>query len=175
MVDLIVNSHDDSSTTLVVFLCDEEKRYDGIIDNERSFKVDYTNFTVQMTELAGKINVKMLESTKYTSSKSLTQKVSSFLISLKISPKHLGFTYLKDAIVYCLANRGVVGNLQSDVYLSISAKYETSVYSIERSIRIAIDHAWKIKKEDMFSLSKKPSNKEFIAIVVNMLVYDQMV
>jgi len=97
---------------------------------------------------------------------SLSEKVDDILLSAKITPKYLGYGFLKDAIIYCLAGNGSVEKLSNVVYPYIAGKNGTKASSVERNIRIAIEVAWR-GTNTSFGFEEKPSNKAFIAYVVN--------
>ena len=135
------------------------------IDKVKDFLIKFVN-TYQMDN----IRFDNSEDASFT----YCEKVGEGLISLGLSPKHIGFQYLKGIISY-LINKGN-GEMLNDCYAVISAKYYTTTANIERSVRNAILRAWQtFGSENWKSLlslpdkNKKPTNREFIYYVIEML------
>lgn len=152
----------------IIYLCDGKIDDENIVDNEKIFKVNVEkNFYSQMVEIIGK----MRQTRQTFKVKNLTKEWATlaydYLVNLNLSPKHAGFSYLKDTIIYCLSEDGKVGNLNKGIYNYLSAKYNTTVFNIERNIRLAIESAWKNNNFHILNFKNRPSNKEFIAVVVN--------
>lgn len=67
----------------------------------------------------------------------LRSKITAHLHVVGINPKHKGFTYLVDAILYTID-----GNTDS-VSAYLSEKYRKSKTSVERAMQHAIEHTWR--------------------------------
>ena len=90
-------------------------------------------------------------------------------------PAHVkGYQYLRDAILRCLADAQMIGNITKELYPKIAEKYDTTPSRVERAIRHAIELAWGRGNVDLMTeyfgytinLEKgKPTNSEFIAMV----------
>ncbi len=106
--------------------------------------------------------------------------VSNLLFELGFSPKHSGFSYLKDIINNILQNGGVVSSLVNEQYPYIAVKFKTSPSNIERNIRNAISLAYKtynhknwgeiFPSNSIYKDMKRPSNREFICMCVEALL-----
>jgi two-component system response regulator (stage 0 sporulation protein A) len=92
-----------------------------------------------------------------------------------ISPHMSGYKYLRTAILYAIENPDTLNSVTKVLYPYISQKYNSTPQKVERAMRNAIDKAW---KESSFNLSqvlsgyghkksKRPSNSEFIAVIVD--------
>lgn len=94
-------------------------------------------------------------------------------------PAHLkGFHYLRFAILQSI-NEGVeMHSITKGIYPAIARSYNSTIQSVERSIRHAIDIVW--KKGNMKALGayfafvdknerSKPNNSEFIAVIADSL------
>ncbi len=173
LIDFITVKYEDSGLN-IVYLCDGKLEDDSVVDNNKVHQVDISNnFYTQLINLLPQFKENNLHKKTKPINKEWSSIVSDYLFSLKLSPKHTGFSYLKDAIMYCLAENGKIGNLNKSIYTYIAAKYNTTSYNIERNIRLAIDWAWNVDDEMKGSFENKPSNKEFIAVLVNK-IYDKI-
>ena len=101
-------------------------------------------------------------------------------------PMHVhGYHYLLDAVQLTLTLPQTSYNLSQQLYPSIAQHYHTSPSCVERSIRHAIDMAWKrgnlTAADGLFGRSlnmtyDKPSNGELIALLtekVRLRIYDE--
>lgn len=107
--------------------------------------------------------------------------VSKLLFELGFSPKHSGYCYLKDIISNILQHDGIVSSLTNEQYPCIAVKFKTSPSNIERNIRNAITLAYAFDNEKWkkifqqcvaFKEIKRPTNREFICMCVETLLYD---
>ena len=101
-------------------------------------------------------------------------------------PMHVhGYHYLLDAVQLTLTLPQTSYNLSQQLYPRIAQHYHTSASCVERSIRHAIDMAWKrgnlTAADGLFGRSlnmtyDKPSNGELIALLtekVRLRIYDE--
>ena len=76
-----------------------------------------------------------------------------------------------DAINYILESKETTVSITKHIYPFIAKKYSSSTAKIERSIRHAIETAWKTGNEDIFEHylgfmpTKKPTNSQFVTAV----------
>lgn len=88
-----------------------------------------------------------------------------------VSPNLKGYGYLIDAINYILESKETTVSITKHIYPFIAKKYSSSTAKIERSIRHAIETAWKTGNEDIFEHylgfmpTKKPTNSQFVTAV----------
>ncbi len=136
------------------------------IDNEKVFFVENNEiFAKSFVSVADR-----LRENKAISSISATQIekfVYDFLIEINLVPKYTGFSYIKEAVIYCLAEGFNVDNLTTTIYPYIAKNHKTTTNNVERNIRIAIECSSKGKS--IANFSKKPSNKELIVYILNIL------
>lgn len=65
--------------------------------------------------------------------------VHEYLVRNGIFPSHSGFTFLVDAIIYCLGEgKPIWGTLSNEIYPYLAEKYNKNVKSIEKDIAFAI-------------------------------------
>lgn len=104
-------------------------------------------------------------------------KASKFLMFLGFSPKHSGYSYLKEIIASLLSSGENCGSLTGDLYPSVAVKHKTCACNIERNIRNAITCAWNeygknAWKNYFLNLNRqnfRPSNREFILMCLDYL------
>lgn len=107
----------------------------------------------------------------------LLHALNSLLLELDIPSNLSGYKYLKDAISMTLANRMQINQLSKVVYPAIGNKYNKSIASIEKAIRLAISKAFtkekNILREELFMhFQHKATNSEFISIIAERLACD---
>lgn len=106
----------------------------------------------------------------------LKPRILTLLHTLHFSPKHDGYTYLLEAIREMSRNPGQ--SITKELYPAVAAICGCSPGQVERSIRTAIASAWKLSDPQVWaktfcldpeSLSKRPTNAEFIVGSVELL------
>lgn len=100
-------------------------------------------------------------------------------------PAHIkGYQYLRDAILFVIAEVNLLGAVTKELYPMIAEKYSTTPSRVERAIRHAIELAWDRGNVEMMNkffgytinLDRgKPTNSEFIAMVADKLRIANMV
>lgn len=95
-------------------------------------------------------------------------------------PPHLkGYVYLKAAVSLVLDDPALLGKVTKELYPKIALKFDTTAARVERSIRHSIEQVW-VRSESVSHiasvfgyseahLKSKPSNSEFIAMIVDSL------
>lgn len=122
------------------------KNFVAKADILRDFSIDSTQSTINISNL-----------------------VYDYLINLGLSLKYVGFKYIKDSIIYCIAQGKGVDNLSLSVYPYIASIYGTTVNNVERNVRVAIECSAK-RNNGLLGFSKKPSNKVFLARSLNEII-----
>ena len=99
--------------------------------------------------------------------------VSNLLLSLNISTKHDGFAYLREAILLMAKEPGL--SVTKRIYPEVAHLCGCHKENVERSIRTALDSAWK-KKDPMRwqkffpNADQRPSNAVFISRMTEALL-----
>lgn len=91
----------------------------------------------------------------------------TLLRELKISPKHLGDTYLQSCIMYVFENKKSLKSLSKMVYPIIAEEYDATEKSIEKAISNAIEKAYSKGGMKTLVFDGCPTNKEVISFVVS--------
>ena len=95
-----------------------------------------------------------------------------------------GYNYLREGIKMAVADPRVINNVTKGLYPVIGEKYETTASKVERAIRHAIEVAWNRGRVDAVNAifgarvyigTEKPTNSEFIALVADKLILENMV
>jgi len=105
------------------------------------------------------------------------EEVHDLLRGLGIPPHLKGYRYLGDAILMVLDQPELLGAVTKGLYPAVARNHGTTASRVERAIRHAIGMAWdrgleRLQQLFRHSLEKrrtKPSNSEFIAVVVDRL------
>lgn len=100
--------------------------------------------------------------------------VSTFLIKIGMFPNLKGFSYLISAVKEVVENPLIIHSITKALYPKVAEKYNTTVVSVERNIRNAIEIACNKGKfytvanayyNGNFTKYEKPTNGEFIAFL----------
>lgn len=92
-------------------------------------------------------------------------RIRGYLRKLGIPTHVKGFKYLAEAIYMVYLDEELINCIAKEVYSEIADKYGTSVACVERDIRFAVAGAWKCSRYE----EKKPTNKQYISSVLNMI------
>lgn len=108
-------------------------------------------------------------------------RLAAILLELGLKPKHNGYHYLCEAVqVY---GKDPKQSLTKEVYTAVATKFGVSWSQVERSIRAAIEAAWKCADETiwrkwfpsgMLSSTKRPANGEVICRLSELLTLEQV-
>ena len=105
-------------------------------------------------------------------------RIDQALMDLGIPDHLLGYGYLQTAIEICLINPDALGRFTAFVYQTVAQQYDTRWQLVERGMRHAIETGWTRCDLDMQQRyfggkvdqgKGKPSNKEFVARVCNVV------
>lgn len=114
---------------------------------------------------------------------SVEEKISEIFISIGIPPHIKGYGYLREGIKMTIENPYMISSVTKELYPSIAKKFTTSPSKVERAIRHAIEVAWNRGRIDAISAifgtriylgTEKPTNSEFIALVADKLILENM-
>lgn len=101
-------------------------------------------------------------------------RITSVLHNLGIPANLLGYTYLTEAILIFVQESEIPHNMSRELYPKIAKKYNTTSTRIDRTIRYAIEVAWRHEDnklaEEIFSHTIffnecNPTNRQFIAML----------
>ena len=114
----------------------------------------------------------------------LEEKISEIFISIGIPPHIKGYGYLREGIKMMIERPYVINSVTKELYPSIAKKFSTTASKVERAIRHAIEVAWNRGRIDAINAifgariylgTEKPTNSEFIALVADKLILENMV
>ena len=115
---------------------------------------------------------------------SLEERISNIFISIGIPPHIKGYKYLREGIKMAVEDPTIINNVTKGLYPIIGERFETSASKVERAIRHAIEVAWNRGRVEAINAifgarvyigSEKPTNSEFIALVADKLILENMV
>ncbi len=114
---------------------------------------------------------------------SLDEKISSIFTTIGIPPHIKGFVYLREGIKMAVEEPSIINKVTKELYPKIGEKYSTSASKVERAIRHAIEVAWNRGRTDAISSvfgarvyigNERPTNSEFIALVADKLILENL-
>ena len=114
---------------------------------------------------------------------SLDERISGIFISIGIPPHIKGYNYLREGIKMAVEDPHIINNVTKKLYPMIGERFETSASKVERAIRHAIEVAWNRGRIDAVNAifgarvyigTEKPTNSEFIALVADKLILENM-
>ena len=114
----------------------------------------------------------------------MEEKISDIFISIGIPPHIKGYAYLREGIKMTIDNPYIINSVTKELYPSIADKFKTTPSKVERAIRHAIEVAWNRGRIDAINAifgariylgHEKPTNSEFIALVADKLILENMV
>ena len=156
------------------------KPFDITLLIQRIKEIKYYNpDEVKKTIVSGKeLKSKYIHITNANDKENLEALVTNIIHEVGV-PAHIkGYQYLREAIIMCVNNIGVISQITKLLYPEIAFKFNTTPSRVERAIRHAIEVAWgrgdQVIVENIFgytvSASKgKPTNSEFIAMISDKL------
>ena len=107
-----------------------------------------------------------------------------FIIIANRLDMQMGTTYIRDGVCLIFENPNMIGGITKELYPELAGKFDTTVSRVERAIRHAIEVSWNRGNwdfmEEVFGHSvdidkAKPTNSEFIALVADKLILEEMV
>ncbi len=114
---------------------------------------------------------------------SIYDKVAEILKKLGIAPDKNGFHYLRKAIYECYLEPNLLTSITKEIYPMLAESFSKKESCIERSIRSAIETGWDrgnyeysnelFKNCVDYYYKTKPTNGEFIAIIVDKLMMEE--
>jgi two-component system response regulator (stage 0 sporulation protein A) len=114
---------------------------------------------------------------------SIYDKVAEILKKLGIAPDKNGFHYLRKAIYECYLEPNLLTSITKEIYPMLAESFSKKESCIERSIRSAIETGWDRGNYEYSSelfkncvdyyYKTKPTNGEFIAIIVDKLMMEE--
>lgn len=110
--------------------------------------------------------------------KSDEEQLTEILLQLSVNPKHNGYHYLCTAVKTFLEDN--TQSLTKELYVAVGAVYGVHWQQVERSIRAALEAAWKHRDEQIWrkwfpgiSVLKRPTNGEVISRLAELLRMQQ--
>lgn len=126
--------------------------------------------------------------TEYASAKrkpqTVDEKISDIFMAIGIPPHIKGYGYLREGIKTTVAKPYIINNVTKGLYPSIAEKFGTTPSKVERAIRHAIEVAWNRGRVEAINAifgtriylgTEKPTNSEFIALVADKLILENMI
>ncbi len=113
----------------------------------------------------------------------IEEKISEIFIAIGIPPHIKGYAYLREGIRLMIERPFIINAITKELYPTIALKFGTTASKVERAIRHAIEVAWNRGRIDAINAifgariylgNEKPTNSEFIALVADKLILENM-
>ena len=152
-------------------------RMENLVEQAIKFGADYYMMKPVSNQML--INrVMQLVSKRYVCSGNLELDVTNLLLEIGI-PAHIkGYQYIREGIMLSFYDKNMLHYIRKCLYPTIAKKYKTTSSSVERTIRHAIEVAFRrgnrqvleeIFSNTICSKKTKPTNSEFIALLTDKL------
>lgn len=115
--------------------------------------------------------------------KSLDERIANVFLAVGI-PAHIkGYHFLREAVKQVYADRSIINSITKELYPGVARVFDTTASKVERAIRHAIEVAWARGKIEningifgytIYGKQEKPTNGEFIALVADKLLIDDL-
>ncbi len=112
------------------------------------------------------------------------EKITEIFMAIGIPPHIKGYNYLREGIKLTVEKPTLINGVTKELYPAIAKKYDTSSSKVERAIRHAIEVAWNRGRIDAINAifgsriylgTEKPTNSEFIALVADKLILENLI
>ena len=102
--------------------------------------------------------------------------VTELLLALSFSPKHNGFSYLREAILLMAQNP--TQSVTKILYPAVARTFGCHKENVERSIRTAMDYAWEKGDRELWlryfpDCDQRPTNAVFISRITEALLLEE--
>ena len=153
------------------------KRMYQLVERKEEYEDDYSSEKLlDISRESNKQEKKQLSRTGYNYSGNLEVDVTNILLEIGI-PAHIkGYQYIREGIIMSYYDCNMLHYITKFLYPSIAKKYKTTSSSVERTIRHAIEVAWRRGNmevlEEIFGNTicagkGKPTNSEFMALLTD--------
>lgn len=104
----------------------------------------------------------------------LDRYLSNVLLQIGIPANKMGYRFLRESVRLALQDPTLLNRLMHGLYPQVAARYNTTVYCVEHSMRMAINAAWsrgrtevveKLLGRGVITAYDKPTNGELIALL----------
>ena len=113
----------------------------------------------------------------------MDQRISEIFMTVGI-PAHIkGYQFLREAIKMTIDAPEIINSITKRLYPEVAERFETSPSKVERAIRHAIEVAWNKGRIEninsifgvkVYSPNEKPTNGEFIALVADKMLLENI-
>lgn len=152
-----------------------ENAYDLGVDYAMSRKSDIDEM-INRCRMVVKGNGKNETGSEKYKTADIESVVTDILCGFGIPANVKGFSFLRICVIDAVSDPTVVNGITKKMYPKVAKMYNTTIATVERNIRTALDIAWKRgnaeKFDEYFGISVKRSNKrpktaEFIAMIAD--------
>lgn len=113
----------------------------------------------------------------------LDERITNIFLTIGI-PAHIkGYHFLREAIKMVVGDNDIINRITKQLYPEIAVKFKTTPSKVERAIRHAIDVSWSRGRMEsinqifgytVYTSNDKPTNGEFIALIADKLIMEDI-
>ena len=115
--------------------------------------------------------------------KELKLRVTEILHEIGVPAHIMGYQYLREAIIVVIKHPPIINDITKVLYPHVAKTFQTTPSRVERAIRHAVEVAW--DRGDLDTLQRwfgytisntkgKPTNSEFIALVADKILLEEV-
>ncbi len=149
-----------------VYLVENENEFENTCEDIEVFSYEEISQLISLLpKILEDLNAKNISNQKNCVSNAITEILESY----KISPKHIGFNYLKDCIDLSRKCKTGCLDLSKNIYPNIAKMYNTTEDNVEKNIRIAIKSASLLHPElydEKTFCDGKVTNRKFVSHII---------
>ncbi|NMA95000.1 MAG: sporulation transcription factor Spo0A [Clostridiales bacterium] len=137
----------------------------------------------RIREVAGQENTKIETRVQENKKENLEERITNIFLTIGI-PAHIkGYHFLREAIKMVVQDNDIINSITKRLYPQIANIFKTTPSKVERAIRHAIDVSWsrgrmesinKIFGYTVYTSNDKPTNGEFIALIADKLIMEDI-
>lgn len=113
----------------------------------------------------------------------IEERITNIFLTIGI-PAHIkGYHFLREAIKMVVEDNDIINRITKQLYPEIAVRFKTTPSKVERAIRHAIDVSWSRGRMEsinqifgytVYTSNDKPTNGEFIALIADKLIMEDI-
>ncbi len=137
----------------------------------------------RIREVAGRGGSRSVGNVARDNGKNIDEKITNIFLTIGI-PAHIkGYHFLREAIKMVVEDNDVINRITKELYPGIAKRFNTTPSKVERAIRHAIDVSWNRGRMEsinqifgytVYTSNDKPTNGEFIALIADKLIMEEI-
>lgn len=139
------------------------------------------NLVNRLEEFTGEKNEEVMAQKRGISS--IDERISDIFLALGVPINNSGFKYMREGVKLAISDPSILDRVTKGLYPRIAENFNTTDKRVERAIRHALERTWDESRYDELTAvfgvrtrygKYRPTNSEFIALVADRLLLEQM-